>query len=283
MTRQQMRGDGQFVQLDDGAMHVVQDGRAGAPVLLLIHGTAGSTGWWDPVVPSLAAAYRVIRVDLLGHGKSASPAGGYAVPAQARRVGAALDRLGVDRVAVVVAHSSGGNVATALAEQRPGLVAALALIDTGPSPDAFISQGRLGELLMAPVPGRLLWRLFNEAIIRKMMVNAVTRPVEIPAANIAAARAMSYRTLVATNREGLNYLVQQSIPARLAGLGLPLLVVFGAEDRRWHAAAFAGYRIVPDARIEKLPGVGHTPMLEEPETTSALLLDFAAAAARADR
>jgi pimeloyl-ACP methyl ester carboxylesterase len=83
-----------FVRLDDGDMHVVQDGKPGVPVLLLIHGTEASTAWWDPVVPGLAGAYRVIRVDLLGHGRSASPVGGYDMPTQARRVGAALDKLG---------------------------------------------------------------------------------------------------------------------------------------------------------------------------------------------
>jgi pimeloyl-ACP methyl ester carboxylesterase len=120
--------DGRFVRLVDGDMHVVEDGTPGAPGLLLIHGSAGSTAWWDPVVPALAGACRVIRVDLLGHGRSSSPPGGYDIPAHARRVGAALDRLGAGRV-TVIGHSMGCMVATALAEQRPDKVAALALID----------------------------------------------------------------------------------------------------------------------------------------------------------
>ena len=107
---EQMPGDpdagDRFVRLDDGDMHVVQDGEPGARALLLIHGTAASTAWWDPVVPRLAGACRVIRVDLLGHGRSASPADGYDIPTQARRVGAALDRLGAGRV-VVIGHSTG--------------------------------------------------------------------------------------------------------------------------------------------------------------------------------
>jgi pimeloyl-ACP methyl ester carboxylesterase len=78
--------DGRFMRLVDGDMHVVEDGRPGAPALLLIHGTAGSTAWWDPVVPALAGACRVIRVDLPGHGRSSGPASGYGIPAHARRV-----------------------------------------------------------------------------------------------------------------------------------------------------------------------------------------------------
>src|SRR5260370_16298321 len=72
--------DDRFVRLDDGDMHVVADGKPAAPALLLIHGTGASTAWWDPVVPRLAGAYRVIRGDLLGHRGASSPAGGGAHP-----------------------------------------------------------------------------------------------------------------------------------------------------------------------------------------------------------
>ena len=110
-----------------------EHGNPGAPALLLIHGSAGSLASWDAVVPSLAPAFRAIRVDLLGCGRSATPAGGYDIPTQARRVCTALDKLGLNRM-TVIAHSGGCTVATALAEQRPGAVAALALIDMGPTP-----------------------------------------------------------------------------------------------------------------------------------------------------
>src|SRR5215831_10317347 len=178
-----------FVRLDDGDMHIVQDGVPGAPAVLLIHGTGASTAWWDPVVPPLAGACRVIRVDLAGHGRSASPGGGYGIPDQARRAGAALDRLGAGR-ATVIGHSTGGTVATALAEQRPGMVTALALVDIGPSLDAVADQGVLGRLLLAPLPGRLLWALRTEAVVRKALSTAFTRPVDIPGAIVTATLGM---------------------------------------------------------------------------------------------
>jgi pimeloyl-ACP methyl ester carboxylesterase len=267
-----------FVRLDDGDMHVVQDGMPGAPAVLLIHGTAASTAWWDPVVPPLAGACRVIRVDLAGHGRSASPAGGYDIPAQARRVGAALDRLGAGRV-TVVGHSTGGTVATALAEQRPGLVAALALIDIGPDLDAYTDQGLLGRLLLAPLPGRLLWRLRTEATIRKALASAFTRSIDIPHTIIEGTMGMTHRALASTSRASDDYLKQQSLPHRLTALGLPVLVIFGADDRRCRSSSAAAYRAVPGARVEMLPGVGHTPMMEDPQTTGKLLVDFVAAAA----
>ena len=105
--------------LDGGNIYACQDGPRDAPALLLIHGSASSTHSWDMLVPILTRSHRVIRIDLLGHGRSAKPAGpSYEIPDQARRVGAALDRLGVKR-AIVVGHSSGGAVATALPNTDP--------------------------------------------------------------------------------------------------------------------------------------------------------------------
>ena len=263
-----------FVRLGDGDLHVVQDGPDGAPAVLLIHGTGASTAWWDPVVPRLAGACRVIRIDLAGHGRSASPAGGYGVQDQARRAGAVLDQLGAGRV-MVIGHSTGGAVATALAEQRPGQVTALALIGIGPSLDAVADEGVLGRLLLAPVPGRLLWALRTESMIRSALGTAFTRPVGIPDAIVTATLGMTHRALAGTSRASGDYLKQQSLPARLTALGLPVLVIFGTDDQRWRSSAATAYHAVPGARVELLPGVGHTPMMEDPQTTGRLLLDFA--------
>jgi pimeloyl-ACP methyl ester carboxylesterase len=269
--------DDGFVRLDDSDMHVAEEGDPGAPAVLLIHGTAASTAWWDPVIPQLAGDCRVIRIDMAGHGRSSAPAGGYDIPAQARRAGVVLDRLGAGQV-TVIGHSTGGYVATALAGQRPGLVNALALIDTCPDLDAVMDQGLLGRLLLAPLPGRLLWRLRTEAIIRKALASAFTRPIDIPDTIIRATMGMTHRALAATSRAGDNYLKQQALPDRLAALSLPVLVIVGADDHRWRSSSAAAYRAVPGARVELMPGVGHTPMLEDPQTTGELLLDFATAA-----
>ncbi|WP_331740084.1 alpha/beta fold hydrolase [Streptomyces sp. NBC_00015] len=59
-------------------------------------------------------------------------------------------------------------------------------------------------------------------------------------------------------------------------LGVPVLVIFGAADRRWDPSSAHQYTTVPNARVEQLPDVGHFPMLEAPEATGELLLRFAA-------
>ena len=269
--------DDRFVRPDNRDINVVQDGKPGLPALLLIQNGAVPTACWDPVVPRLAAAHHVIRVDLLGRGRPANIGGGYGIPAQARRAGAALDMLGVSRV-TVIGHSSGCTVATALAEQRPDAVAGLALIDMGPTPAAKIPDRALTRLLLTRFPGRLLWRLKSGATIRKAARTGFARPVDIPDAFIEHVLAMTHRAFAGAMREPLRYLGERSLPDRLTALGLPVLVIFGADDQRWRSSSAAAYHVVPGARVELLPGVGHTPMLEAPEATSALLLDFAAAA-----
>jgi pimeloyl-ACP methyl ester carboxylesterase len=260
--------------LDGGNIYVRQDGPRDAPVLVLIHGLGASTRWWDPVVPMLAGSYRVILIDLLGHGRSAKPAGGgYAITQQAHRVGQALDRLDVKH-AIVVGHSTGGYVATALAEQRGDLVTALALIDTGPRLDAFISDGPVGKLIDVPVLGQLLWRLRTDGIIRRSLSTAFAPGFTAPQQLVDDTRGMTYHALTAASQASEDYLTQRPLPDRLTPLGKPLLVIFGEQDRRWRSSSAASYGAVAGARVELIPGVGHSPMLEDPPRTATVLLAF---------
>jgi pimeloyl-ACP methyl ester carboxylesterase len=262
--------------LDGGAIHVSQDGPRNGPALVLIHGLAASTRWWDALVPLLARSHRVIRIDLLGHGGSAKPVGvGYGIPEQGKRVGAALDRLGVTG-AIVVGHSTGGSVASSLAEQRRDQVRALVLIDSCPSLDADISGGVLSGLLPVPVVGHLLWRLLTGPMTRQALTTGFGRGYAIPQRLVDDVRAVTYHAFTATSQAAVEYLEQRSLPDRLAALDLPLLVIFGAEDRRCRSSSAADYRAVPGARVEVLNGVGHSPMVEDPPRTAAVLQAFAA-------
>jgi pimeloyl-ACP methyl ester carboxylesterase len=257
------------LSLDDGEIYVRQDGPRDAPALLLIHGNASTARWWDELVPMLTSSHRVIRIDLLGYGRSAKPEGrSYALPEQAHRVGAAMDRLGVDRV-IAVGHSSGGAAATALAEQRPDLVAALVLINTGPHMGAHTAPPRDID------PSQ--WPNVTDEQLRQFTSAAFSRPgYQIPPELLNEIRVMPYRSITMTMQASRDYLKEQALPSRLAPLGKPLLVIFGEEDRRWRSSSAADYRAVPGAKVEMLPGLGHTPILEDPARTASSLLAFTA-------
>lgn len=256
-------------------MHVVRYGPRQAPPLVLIHGSGSSGGSWGPVVPALAERHHVIRVDLPGHGQS-PPAPSYDVPEQAGRLAAVLDGLAL-RGVTAIGHSSGGYIATALTEQRPDLVGSLALISSGPSPDALLPQPALLRMLMAPPLGPLLWPIRSDAMLRRGITAVCSRPVDVPDNLIAEARGIGYRAFRTVLRRNTAYIAERSVPERLAALDVPVLVIFGTADRRWDPSCAHRYDTVPNARVEQLPGVGHLPMLEAPDPTGELLLAFAAA------
>ncbi|MEU2509207.1 alpha/beta hydrolase [Streptomyces sp. NPDC007863] len=257
-------------------MYVAHDGPREAPPLVLIHGSGVSGSSWGPVVPALASRHHVIRIDLPGHGQSA-PAPSYDVREQAAGVAAVLDGLGL-RTVTVAGHSSGGYIATALTEQRPDLVGSLALISSGPSPDAVLPQPVFLRALIAPPLGPFLWRVRSDAMLRRGVTVVCHRPVDVPDDLVADVRGIGYRTFRTVLRENGAYIAERRLPARLTALDVPVLVIFGAADPRWDPSSVHQYDTVPNSRIEQLPDVGHFPMLEAPEATAELLLHFAATA-----
>lgn len=257
-----------MLPLDGGDIHVWQDGPRDAPPLMLIHGTGASGQEWDPLVPLLTGSHRVIVLDLLGCGQSAKPDDGdYSVPAQARRVGMALDKLDVER-AVLVGHSSGGYEATALAEERPELVSAIAVINSGPALAAYIADD-------APVDPTQ-WENLTDDQLRQAVRTGFGPGFHIPDEYLAQVRAMTLNTFAAASKANFAYLREKTLPERLTAVGKPLLVLFGEEDQRWSSASAADYTVVAGARVELLAAVGHSPNLEDPLRTAEHLLAFAA-------
>lgn len=255
-----------ILRLEHGDIYVRQDGPRDAPALLLIHGSATSSRSWDALVPRLTTSHHVIRIDLPGHGRSAAPVGrGYGTSEQARTLGTALDRLCIKPV-IAVGHSSGGYAATALAEQRPDLVTALVLINTGPSMDAFTAPETTG---IDPTQ----WPPTDEQI-RRFASTGFRAGYQVPQDLIDDLRGMTFHAVTAAMQGSTDYLNQQALPDRLTAIGKPLQVIFGDQDRRWRPSSAADYRVVPGARVALLPGAGHTPILEEPLRTAALLLAF---------
>lgn len=274
-----LEGAGTFVQYpgephayreDMASLHIEIDGPLNAPPLLLIHGSASSSRAWDSLVPLMERSHRIIRVDLLGFGHSDNPDGDvYQVTAQADRIAVTLTELSIAE-AVIVGHSSGGLVATALTERHPGLVTALALINTGPTPGAFIAGKGDSSLI-----SRAAWPPSDEQL-RKFARPGFSRPgFEVPQVLLDDVRRMTFHSLSASMQAANEYLQVRSVPDRLKDVDTPLFVIFGQEDRRWKSSSAEDYRRVADAAVTMLPGIGHSPILEDPESTAELLIDFA--------
>lgn len=263
---------GRVVDLPDGDLQVREDGPADAPNIVLLHGFACSIRWWDDLVPALARDHHVIRVDLLGHGGSEKPRDGYGMDDQARRVSAALDRMGVRR-ATIVGHSMGGAVATALTELRRPLVASLVFLDTPPDK----ADGQLpltARLGFVPVLGQAIRRVAPDSAVRNGLESAFAPGFDVPDAFVDDFRDMTYSSYDGSHDAVDDYREQQGLADRLADEQVPLLVAFGSRDDIADPASAQDYRKVPDARIVTLDGAGHSPHVEQPARTARLINEF---------
>lgn len=112
----------------DLELRVAEDGDPAAPPVLLIHGIIGSRATWAWLVPELAERFRVLRLDLRGHGESARAPGAYVADGYVADAVAALEQA-AGQPCIVVGHSLGGAIAAALAQRRPELLIGVVLED----------------------------------------------------------------------------------------------------------------------------------------------------------
>jgi pimeloyl-ACP methyl ester carboxylesterase len=278
---------GEILELSSGDVQVAEDGPtsggSGDPPIVLVHCYACSLHWWDRLVPRLADDHRVIRLDLLGHGGSEKPKSGYSMEDQAGLLAEALNQLCVEG-AVVVGHSLGATVATALAEQSSELVDRVVDIDQAPD-NSFGSVPFLARLGYVPVLGQLLDRITPDFAIEDGYQEAFAPGYDIdsgfdnPDQVVDDFNAMTYTSYDESASEENEYADEIPLDERLASAAVPVLLIFGAEDQVYDAdESIAAFEDVPGIQTEVIESAGHSPNVEQPEETARLILDFAAQA-----
>lgn len=246
------------------------------PVIVLIHGFGAAIDWWDEVAPQLASDYRVISIDLIGHGGTGAPPNGYSIWRQAALVAAVLDQLGVDRV-TVIGHSMGGEVATALAERNPARIERMILIDSPPVADTTFTP--MTQLYLEPVVGQLLARMQTDVALRRGLAQGFAPGFPIPDAFVADLRQLTYTAFRSAHDESIAYRRAKPPYERIAALQPvpPLLAIFGAQDAIVPPATAKLFEHVPGAKVEMIEGSGHSPMVEAPQQTLELIRRFLSA------
>jgi pimeloyl-ACP methyl ester carboxylesterase len=251
--------------------------KAAALPIVLLHCNGCSLHWFDELAPLLNQRHRVIRIDLLGFGGSEKPSSGYSMDDQAATVSTALNQLGVQG-AVVVGHSMGFSVATALAAAHSELVDRLVNLDEGPSPDDC-DRPFTAKLESTPVIGEAMWRLTPDALVKNGYSDAFAPGYDVPEFAVDDFRAMTYTSFDDSASANEDYRDEQSLADRLRPLAIPLLSIFGSEDQLCDPqSSQEAYRAVPAARMAEVDGAGHSPNVEKPAETAALIEEFAAEA-----
>jgi pimeloyl-ACP methyl ester carboxylesterase len=267
---------GRILDLSGGDVQVVDRGPPEDSAIVLIHGFTCAIDWWKRMIPHFERNQRVVAVDLLGHGGSEKPGGGYTMESQAALVSEALRRLGV-RSATVVGHSLGAVVATAMSEASPSLVDRVVVLDQAPDSNAYGARLPLPLwLTFKPVVGEALWRLAPDFSIKDGLSVGFAPGYDVPDEFVEDFRRLTYTAYDESAEAESDYSRADPLDVRLRRTGTPLLAVFGAEEQIFDPEeSLAAYRAVPGARTVLVPGAGHSPNVERPVLTAKLVERFA--------
>lgn len=264
--------------------HEVAFRRGGSgPVVVLLHGMAGSASTWRHVMPRLAEEYTVIAPDLMGHGTSDKPRGDYSLGAYASAVRDLLAYLGHDRF-TVVGQSFGGGVALQFTYQFPERCERLVLVSSGglgkrvspvlralaaPGaeyvlPIACTTWAHGAGVALARAAGRVgftpsahleeVWRSYGslaEPETRAAFVDTL-RSVVSPSGQRVSAHDKLYLSSA-----------------------MPTLIVWGDRDAIIPVEqAYAAHEAMPGSRLEIFEGASHYPHCDQPERFVDVLTEF---------
>ncbi|MFD1815083.1 alpha/beta fold hydrolase [Rhodococcus gannanensis] len=242
-------------------------GPEGGQPLVLLHGWAQSMNCWGAgVLDALAARYRVIAVDLRGHGYSGAPESGYDdSKIWAGDVAAILAAEGVEHDAVLVGWSYGGLViADYLAECGTDAVAGIVLVGAITSIGRGQKGGRVGSSMREAMPGALSENPREAIKALGSFGNALTGETEGVGAQSQALFGASLSTPPRVRAALFGREVAHDDV--LAALDVPALVIHGTVDRVVDVSAGRhAAELIPNATASIWDGVDHGPFVEDPE------------------
>lgn len=253
------------VEIDGASIRYLVKGE-GAQNVLLIHGFGGDLNNWLFNHDALAETRTVYALDLPGHGGSAKAVADGSLAALAGAVHKFMDALGIEQ-AHLVGHSLGGAVALAFALGHAGRVASLTLICSaglGPEINTEYIQGFIGAGRRKEIKPWLEQLFADPSLVSRQLVDDILKFKRLDGVEDAL------RTIA----DGFIADGTQSVVLadRLGEAGVPVLVVWGAEDR-----------IIPPAHADGLPegvtveiiaGSGHMVQMEAAGAVNGLIEGF---------
>jgi pimeloyl-ACP methyl ester carboxylesterase len=265
-------------------MSFQEAGPADGDVVVLIHGLASDSGTWDRAIGPLAeCGLRVIAVDLIGHGRSDKPAGGYLLDDFAASLAAFFDAVGVER-ATICGHSLGGAIAVHFGYHYPKRVERLVLVSAG-------GLGREVHLMLraAALPGAslVLGAAMSPRMTRLYRRPGLHRALRLTPENVAnlsrAGGALGDRAGRAAFFAALRGVIEPAgqrgsfIEMRYLAEHVPTMLVWAERDGVIPVEhAHAARKHLPGSRLVVFPGGGHEPHRRHAAEFAAAVADFVA-------
>ena len=257
-------------------------GPRGAPTLMLIHGVTFTAELnWGTVFAPLSGHFRVIAIDLRGHGDGISTGGRFRLEDCADDIAALAQVLGIGRF-VAVGYSMGGMVAQLLYRRHPSLLSGLVLCATARNVLGSPAD-RLAALALPTWAAAIRWNPFLQPMSAELLGMALMGPVEDPA-TARQARAQLRRTSLGTAISAVQSVCEFSSHSWIGQVDVPTAVVVTARDqivpvsRQLRLA-----RAIPGASVHEVDA-DHAVCVTRPQLFTQALLQacWSVTAARAD-
>lgn len=230
----------------------------GTPAVVFVHGWSCDRSYWSAQVQPFSRDFKVVAVDLAGHGDSGLGRASWTIGAFGDDVAAVVRGLALERV-VLVGHSMGGNVIVEAARRLPGLVAGLIWVDAHKQLGTRRTPREVQAML---APFRANFVEATRPFVRGMFVPSSDRAlVERVAADMSAAP-----PAVALGAMESAITFDREIPQALQELKLPVIAI-NADTPPTDAASLERHGV----DVVVMEGVGHFLMMEDPERFNQVL------------
>ncbi len=266
MRAKYANGASQFIDIGNGqTIHVRDEGPRGAPVVVLLHGSNSSLQTWDAWTVKLKTKFRVIRMDLPGHGLTGpQPQHDYSVKAFDAVVDAVTHTLGADHF-TLVGNSMGGGIALGYAVRHPDRLSGLVLIDSAGAPEATPTALPIGfRIARTPVLNKVMNYITPRFVVEKSVHQSMAVQSIIDDKMVDR-----YWELLRYpgNRQATGERFQCGFEtidlATVKTIKTPTLVMWGEADTLIPFSAGQWFaKNIPSATLVSYHGVGHIPMEE---------------------
>lgn len=261
-----------MILVNDVHYHVEETGQG--DTLVLLHGFTGSGANWSEHVEFFAERFRVVTVDLLGHGQTDSPGEPerYRIEQAARDLAALFEQLKPGKVHLL-GYSMGGRLALYTAIHYPAAVRSLILESASPGLDSMDERrARLEQ------DTRLAGRIKEEGV-QKFVDDWERLPLWATQSDAIRARLRTQRLQnnpvgLANSLLGMGTGAQPSLWPHLPALSMRALLIAGALDPKFAGTARQMRDHIPLAELSIIPDAGHTTHLEQPEAFRQTVFNF---------
>lgn len=267
-----------FIELPSGlTAHFRDEGNPDGRVIVLLHGSNSSLFTWDPWVRELGSDYRIVRVDMLGHGLSSlAPGHDYSHAAQESFLEEFVSALDLTTF-VLAGNSMGGGIAWRYGLAHGDQVEALVLLDASGIPQGEESEPpAVYKIARMPVLNKALLYILPKKMVADGLRDAIVNDDLVTAEMVGWYHDLLLREgRREASRARLLAGFEPSPVERLSELQMPTLILWGEEDS-WVPveAAYVFDEEIPNSTLITYADVGHLPMEEIPSQSAEDLRTF---------